>query len=267
MPAAGDVRVLFGHLVAALLGRRRSCRVHHAVVDRARPLRIGHRLVAAEPVGVNTHGAAQVVRVPRQGREWFATASQVANGQVLHVNQVVVPAVHAELMGDVLGVEVGDGSDDVRTVAEQVAEQRGEVETAPHRRLPVAGIEVGAEPIRESVGGCQASTFCIGDVEVVAVFGPVGFAADRGNLPDGVIDAEAKGGIVFRLAKMENISPDSIVAVGDGANDCLMIKNAGLGVAFNAKEVLKRVSDGSLSRENLLGLLNVLGLAEKEKDS
>lgn len=88
-----------------------------------------------------------------------------------------------------------------------------------------------------------------------------------GEIKGEIIDAEAKGGIVFRLAKMENISPDSIVAVGDGANDCLMIKNAGLGVAFNAKEVLKRVSDGSLSRENLLGLLNVLGLAEKERDS
>jgi phosphoserine phosphatase len=37
-------------------------------------------------------------------------------------------------------------------------------------------------------------------------------------------------------------------------------------VAFNAKEILKRVSDGSISRENLLGLLNVLGIADKEKD-
>ncbi len=42
-----------------------------------------------------------------------------------------------------------------------------------------------------------------------------------------------------------------------------MIQNAGLGVAFNAKEILKKVSDGSLSKENLIGLLNVLGLAEK----
>jgi phosphoserine phosphatase len=87
-----------------------------------------------------------------------------------------------------------------------------------------------------------------------------------GEIKGDIIDAEAKGGIIYRLAEKENISPDSIVAVGDGANDCLMIKNAGLGVAFNAKEVLKKVSDGSLSRENLLGLLNVLGLAEKDKE-
>ncbi|MBN1236305.1 MAG: phosphoserine phosphatase SerB [Methanotrichaceae archaeon] len=88
-----------------------------------------------------------------------------------------------------------------------------------------------------------------------------------GEIKGEIIDAEAKGGIIYRLAELEKISPDSIVAVGDGANDCLMIKNAGLGVAFNAKEVLKKVSDGSLSRENLLGLLNVLGLAEKETES
>jgi phosphoserine phosphatase len=85
-----------------------------------------------------------------------------------------------------------------------------------------------------------------------------------GEIKGDIIDAEAKGRIIYRLAELEKISPDNIVAVGDGANDCLMIKNAGLGVAFNAKEILKKVSDGTLSRENLLGLLNVLGLAEKE---
>jgi phosphoserine phosphatase len=87
-----------------------------------------------------------------------------------------------------------------------------------------------------------------------------------GEIKGDIIDAEAKGRIINRLAELEKISPDNIVAVGDGANDCLMIKNAGLGVAFNAKEILKKVSDGTLSRENLLGLLNVLGLAEKEKE-
>jgi phosphoserine phosphatase len=81
-----------------------------------------------------------------------------------------------------------------------------------------------------------------------------------------VIDAEAKGNIVKRLADLENIRPENVVAVGDGANDCLMIQNAGLGVAFNAKEILKKVSDGSISRENLLGLLNVLGIVDKEID-
>lgn len=84
-----------------------------------------------------------------------------------------------------------------------------------------------------------------------------------GEIEGEIIDAAAKGRIVNDLARLEGISPDSIVAVGDGANDCLMIQNAGLGVAFNAKDILKKVSDGSLSKENLIGLLNVLGLADK----
>lgn len=87
-----------------------------------------------------------------------------------------------------------------------------------------------------------------------------------GEIKGDIIDAEAKGRIIYYLAELEKISPDNIVAVGDGANDCLMIKNAGLGVAFNAKEILKKVSDGSLSRDNLLGLLNVLGIAENKKE-
>jgi phosphoserine phosphatase len=87
-----------------------------------------------------------------------------------------------------------------------------------------------------------------------------------GEIIGEVIDAEAKGSIVNHLADLENISPENVVAVGDGANDCLMIQNAGLGVAFNAKEILKKVSDGSISRENLLGLLNVLGIADKDGD-
>jgi phosphoserine phosphatase len=84
-----------------------------------------------------------------------------------------------------------------------------------------------------------------------------------GEIEGEIIDASAKGRIVNDLAQIEGISPDSVVAVGDGANDCLMIQNAGLGVAFNAKDILKKVSDGSLSKENLIGLLNVLGLADK----
>ncbi|MBN1324482.1 MAG: phosphoserine phosphatase SerB [Methanotrichaceae archaeon] len=87
-----------------------------------------------------------------------------------------------------------------------------------------------------------------------------------GEITGEIIDGTAKGRIVNMLAEMEKISPDNIVAVGDGANDCLMIQNAGLGVAFNAKEILKKVSDGSISRENLIGLLNVLGIADGERD-
>jgi phosphoserine phosphatase len=84
-----------------------------------------------------------------------------------------------------------------------------------------------------------------------------------GRLKGRIIDAEGKGRIIQELAKKENISTDHIVAVGDGANDQIMIKNAGLGIAFNAKDLLKKISDGSISKTNIVGLLNVLGSEER----
>ncbi|GAB4305424.1 MAG: phosphoserine phosphatase SerB [Promethearchaeota archaeon] len=78
-----------------------------------------------------------------------------------------------------------------------------------------------------------------------------------------IIDAKKKGEILRWLAKVERISPEQIVAVGDGSNDRFMLENAGLGIGFEPKEVLKKISDGVLSK-NLFGLLYCLGLPEKK---
>jgi len=86
-----------------------------------------------------------------------------------------------------------------------------------------------------------------------------------GRIKGRIIDAEEKGKIIEELAKKEGISKENIVAVGDGANDKIMIENAGLGIAFNAKEILKRVADGTLSKENLIGLASVLKLPNEFK--
>ncbi len=81
-----------------------------------------------------------------------------------------------------------------------------------------------------------------------------------GRIKGRIIDAQEKARIVEEIAKKEGIRPENVVAVGDGANDRLMIEKAGLGIAFNAKEVLKEVADGSISKENLVGLASVLKL-------
>ncbi len=80
-----------------------------------------------------------------------------------------------------------------------------------------------------------------------------------GEVREPVIDAAGKGRIVDELLRREGLRREEVVAVGDGANDTIMLKNAGLGIAFNAKEVLRKVADGSLGRENLAGLLHCLG--------
>lgn len=81
-----------------------------------------------------------------------------------------------------------------------------------------------------------------------------------GRIKGRIIDAKEKARIVEEIARKEGVSPENVVAVGDGANDRLMIERAGLGIAFNAKEVLKEVADGSISKENLVGLASILKL-------
>jgi phosphoserine phosphatase len=83
-----------------------------------------------------------------------------------------------------------------------------------------------------------------------------------GEVAGDIIDMHRKGEILKELAAKEGLTTDEVVAVGDGANDQIMIKNAGLGIAFNAKEILKRAADGSLSKDNLKGILYALGATE-----
>ncbi|MCH7675710.1 phosphoserine phosphatase SerB [candidate division KSB1 bacterium] len=84
-----------------------------------------------------------------------------------------------------------------------------------------------------------------------------------GKIKGRIIDREAKGKIVKEIAEKEGLTREEVVAVGDGANDEIMLKNAGLGIAFNASELLKKVADGRLSHSNLLGLLYCLGATDK----
>lgn len=85
-----------------------------------------------------------------------------------------------------------------------------------------------------------------------------------GRVKGPVIDARRKAAIVRELMRKEGLAPDEVVAVGDGANDRIMVKNAGLGIAFNAKDVLKRVADGSITQDNLRGLLYALGAKDAD---
>ncbi|HJO63318.1 MAG TPA: phosphoserine phosphatase SerB, partial [Desulfobacterales bacterium] len=83
-----------------------------------------------------------------------------------------------------------------------------------------------------------------------------------GEIKGDIIDAEKKGEIIQEIAELENISVDQIVAVGDGANDRFMLKNAGLAIAFSPKEILKKYSDGIINNDNIFGLLYFLGIPE-----
>jgi phosphoserine phosphatase len=86
-----------------------------------------------------------------------------------------------------------------------------------------------------------------------------------GEVRGRIIDSEGKADVLRELMRKENIPKEEVVAVGDGANDMIMLKAAGLGIAFNAKEVLKKSADGSITKNNLKGLIYCLGVEDKRR--
>jgi phosphoserine phosphatase len=85
-----------------------------------------------------------------------------------------------------------------------------------------------------------------------------------GKIEGEIIDGQKKADILRTIAQVENISLKQTIAIGDGANDLPMISIAGLGVAFNAKSIVKENTPGSISSVGLDGLLYLMGLSERE---
>ncbi len=57
---------------------------------------------------------------------------------------------------------------------------------------------------------------------------------------------------------------EDVLAIGDGANDKLMIEEAGLGVAYRAKPALAEVADARLDHHGLDALLWAQGIRKRD---
>ena len=69
------------------------------------------------------------------------------------------------------------------------------------------------------------------------------------------------------LAAAEGLPLSRTVAIGDGANDLDMLEAAGMGVAFNAKPVVRERADTSVSVPYLDSVLFLLGITPDEADN
>jgi phosphoserine phosphatase len=85
-----------------------------------------------------------------------------------------------------------------------------------------------------------------------------------GKIINPVIDAATKAELLSNIAAKENIALEQTIAIGDGANDALMLAKAGLGIAFHAKAALKKMAPTSVSSGGLERILYLLGMSERE---
>ena len=83
-----------------------------------------------------------------------------------------------------------------------------------------------------------------------------------GKLVGQIISPEVKKEILEQWRKELQLPRDRTVAIGDGANDLLMLKSAGLGIAFCAKEVLKKEIPNYVDKRDFLEVLPLIDWLE-----
>jgi len=83
-----------------------------------------------------------------------------------------------------------------------------------------------------------------------------------GKLVGAIISPEVKQATLEKWRKEFKLPKERTVAIGDGANDLLMLKSAGLGIAFCAKEVLKKEIPNHVDKRDFLELLPLIDFLE-----
>ena len=78
-----------------------------------------------------------------------------------------------------------------------------------------------------------------------------------GALVGDIVDAGAKAAKFKAVLRKVNADKDHSVAIGDGANDLRMMREAGISVAFRAKPVVRAQATCALNWSGLDGVLNL----------
>lgn len=208
---------------------------------------------------------------------------------VLDVDSTLVQGEVIELLAEHAGV-----ADEVRAVTE--AAMRGELDFAASLRARVArleGLDAGAiEHVRAHLRltpgartlirtlhrlGYQTAVVSGGFTQVVeplrAALGIHFAEANTLEVVDGrltgrvvgpIVDRAGKAAALERFAAAAGVPVSQTVAVGDGANDLDMLARAGLGIAFNAKPVVRAQADTAVSVPYLDAILFLLGITREE---
>jgi phosphoserine phosphatase len=85
-----------------------------------------------------------------------------------------------------------------------------------------------------------------------------------GQIEGEIVDRPGKAAALTRFAELVGVPLQQTVAIGDGANDIDMLTLAGLGIAFNAKPVVRDHADAALNVPYLDAVLYFLGISREE---
>ena len=220
-----------------------------------------------------------------------------AGGLARRGRRLVVMDVDSTLIQDeVIELLAGHAGREAEVAAVTAAAMRGELDFADSLRervaalegLPVAVLDDVRAAVRFTPGartlvrtlkrlGFTVAVVSGGFIEVVADLArelgidhahanalEVRAGILTGRLVGDVVDRAGKAQALRRFAAQEGLPLSRTVAVGDGANDLDMLETAGLGVAFNAKPVVREQADTAVNVPYLDAVLYLLGISREE---
>ncbi|WP_260615699.1 phosphoserine phosphatase SerB [Microbispora sp. KK1-11] len=88
-----------------------------------------------------------------------------------------------------------------------------------------------------------------------------------GRVVGEIVDRPGKARALERFAAESGIPLSQTVAIGDGANDLDMFAVAGLGIAFNAKPIVRQAADTAVNVPYLDSILYLLGISREEVEA
>lgn len=208
---------------------------------------------------------------------------------VLDVDSTLVQAEGIDLLAQAAGV-----ADEVSAIT--AAAMRGELDYAQSLRARVAllaglperavaevarsiDLSPGARTLIRTLRRCGDHVALVsgGFVELIsphaAELGITSVRANRliasgglltGEVAEPIIDRAGKAAALREFADSLGVPLSRTVAIGDGANDLDMLAAAGLGIAFNAKPVVREAADATVSVPYLDAVLYLLGITRAQ---
>jgi phosphoserine phosphatase len=88
-----------------------------------------------------------------------------------------------------------------------------------------------------------------------------------GRIIGDVVDRAGKATALRYFAEQVGVPVESVVAIGDGANDLDMLAIAGLGIAYNAKQLVQDAADTTVNVPYLDAIIYLLGISREEVEA
>ena len=88
-----------------------------------------------------------------------------------------------------------------------------------------------------------------------------------GRIVGAVVDRAGKAAALREFAAEAGVPEAAVIAIGDGANDLDMLSAAGLGIAYNAKPLVRDAADTSVNVPYLDAIIYLLGISREEVEA